>query len=352
MLTMLAKKIFPILFRTLLLVVFLVQVSCSPDINSIPPQHLENGLQATTLPFSTSLHTTSFHANIVYGDDARNGYDFFKPNQKEPSSLLIMVHGGGFVNGDKSKYYDSYSYRGFINRLLEKNIAVATINYRFVDPLEDKGILNSLHDVKRALQHMRFYADSLHFNKKKVMLYGSSAGSAAAMWIGFGDDRAIETSKDLIERESTRIQGLVGISTQANYDIAEWHKTVFSSFQKVGFTAESLEELIKEYRILLYYGIQNKADLASEATKLYLQQTDMLRMLSKDDPAFYLQTDQFSGAVPTNMSEVFHHPLHVKTIQQQAEKVGVEGMYNAPQINLDTTEGETYEAFIIRTIGN
>ncbi len=341
-------RVFPILIGCVLL----LQISCSREVSSIPPQYIEKGLQASEIPFSIAANSVSFHPNIVYGDAERNVYDFFKPNMEEPSSLLILIHGGGFVNGDKSKYYDSYSYRRFINSLVQKNIDVATINYRFVDPLNKKGILSSLTDAKLALQHMRYFSDSLHFHKDKVMIYGSSAGAAAAMWIGFGDEMALQNSKNPIERESTRIEGLVGISTQANYNIVAWHETVFSSFQKDGFNEASLKELIKEYRILLYSGVDNREDLTSEAAKTYLKKTDMLSMLSADDPVFYLSTDKFSGDVPTNMSEVFHHPLHVQTIQKQAEKVNAKGIYFAPQINLDNSGGESYEEFIIRTIGN
>ncbi|WP_298514517.1 alpha/beta hydrolase [uncultured Kordia sp.] len=349
---MLAKDFPSILLRILLLIVCILQVACAPEVSSLPSQHIEKGLQEFESPISTSLNSVSFHPNIIYGDDKRNRYDFFKPNTEKVSSLLILVHGGGFVNGDKSKYYDSYRYRGFIDRLLEKNIAVATINYRFVDPHNNQGILNSLHDVKRALQHMRYFSDSLHFDKENVMLYGSSAGSAAAMWIAFQDDMAIDAGKNSLESESTRIKGFVGISTQANYDIAQWHQTVFASFQEDGFTATSLEELIQEHRILLYYGIDTRTDLTSETTKKYLEKTNMLQMLSADDPVFYLQTDTSSGGIPENMGEIFHHPLHVKTIQQHAIKVGAKGIYYCPQIDLDTTEGESYEDFIIRTIGN
>ncbi|MFK7749269.1 MAG: alpha/beta hydrolase [Kordia sp.] len=327
-------------------------MSCSLDVTTIPSQRIENGLQASETPFSTALKSVSFHPNIEYGDDERNVYDFFKPNLKTPSSLLILIHGGGFVNGGKANYYESYRYRGLINRLLKKNIAVAAINYRYLNPEDTLGILNSLNDAKQALQHLRYFSDSLHFQKDKVMIYGSSAGSAAAMWLGFGDERAKPKSENPIERESTRIQGLVGISTQANYDIATWHNTVFSSFQKDGFTEASLKKMIKEYRILVYYGIKTREELASERTKAYLNKTDMLSMLSADDPLFYLSTEETSGDIPTKMSDVFHHPLHVKTIQQRAVKVGAKGIYHCPQINLNTTKGESYEEFIIKTIGH
>jgi acetyl esterase/lipase len=107
-------------------VMILSLLSCGNERIPGKPQHIENGLKISELPFSTATDATHFHENIMYGTDQRNVYDFFKPNTKQPSSLLILIHGGGFVTGDKANYYKSFRYRRFINRLLARNIAVAT----------------------------------------------------------------------------------------------------------------------------------------------------------------------------------------------------------------------------------
>jgi hypothetical protein len=346
------KTTFYIIAKICTYVVVFLLISCGKERIPAKPQHIENGLKISEIPFSASADAVRFHENIVYGIDERNVYDFFKPNQEKAASLLILLHGGGFVTGDKSKYYDSYRYRGFIDRLLEKNIAVAAVNYRYLTPENDDGIINSLHDVKRALQHMRHYADSLHFDAEKVMIYGTSAGGAAAMWIAFQDEMAQQDSNDIIEKQSTRIQGIVAISTQANYDIVNWHDTVFSSFQTQGFGQDAIVDLLKDWRISLYYGLKSLDSIPTKPIQEYVQKTNTLPMLSADDPEFYLFTDDFSAEVPETMSALFHHPYHLKTIREQAEKVNAKGVYYCPQLNVDTTNGESYEEFIIRKIGN
>lgn len=225
------------------------------------------------------------------------------------------------------------------------------LNYRYLTPENDRGILNSLYDVKRALQHMRYYADSLHFDTEKVMLYGSSAGGAAAMWIAFHDEMCMIDTTDAVESQSTRVQGIVAISTQANYDIVNWHKTVFSSFAKKGFDKKAIQDMLKDWRISLYYGLKGLDSIRSETTKAYVEKTNTLKMISPDDPEFYLYTDDDSAEIPENMSAIFHHPYHVKTILEQATKVGAKGLYYCPQLNLDTTNDKSYEEFIIRKIG-
>jgi carboxylesterase type B len=42
--------------------------------------------------------------------------------------LVIYIHGGGFIKGDKSKYYSSED----LVRFLDAGVSVATINYRFM----------------------------------------------------------------------------------------------------------------------------------------------------------------------------------------------------------------------------
>ncbi|HEY2159550.1 MAG TPA: hypothetical protein VGH33_28255, partial [Isosphaeraceae bacterium] len=41
------------------------------------------------------------YANVPYGDHERQVLDFFKADTKEPAPLVVYIHGGGWVNGDK-----------------------------------------------------------------------------------------------------------------------------------------------------------------------------------------------------------------------------------------------------------
>ena len=63
-------------------------------------------------------------ANVRYGDHERQVLDFFKADTKEPAPLVVHIHGGGWVNGDKVGVGD-------LKKLLENGISVASINYRF-----------------------------------------------------------------------------------------------------------------------------------------------------------------------------------------------------------------------------
>src|SRR5262249_34502912 len=39
--------------------------------------------------------------DVAYGDHPRQVLDFYKAESREPTPLVVYIHGGGWVNGDK-----------------------------------------------------------------------------------------------------------------------------------------------------------------------------------------------------------------------------------------------------------
>ena len=48
--------------------------------------------------------------DVKYGDHKRNSLDIWLANSKEKTPLLIYIHGGGFVGGNKDHAYRTVSY--------------------------------------------------------------------------------------------------------------------------------------------------------------------------------------------------------------------------------------------------
>src|SRR5262245_26249023 len=67
-------------------------------------------------------------ADVAYGDHVRQKLDFWQARSDKPMPLVVMIHGGGWVNGDKSAYGTSAQLRPF----LDAGISVAAINYRLI----------------------------------------------------------------------------------------------------------------------------------------------------------------------------------------------------------------------------
>lgn len=108
--------------------------------------------------------------NLKYGDDERNILDLFVPKNLSGDACLVMqIHGGGWVAGDKDGL--SGDYKQWIN----KKIIYATINYRYADGFSVTAS-DILSDISSSLVAIKTKCESLGINAKKVGFYGGSAG--------------------------------------------------------------------------------------------------------------------------------------------------------------------------------
>jgi acetyl esterase/lipase len=75
------------------------------------------------------------HANVSYGKHERNVLDFWQAKSDKPTPVVICIHGGGWVNGDKSGYY------GRVKTFLDAGISVVTINYRLMKQANEEKVV-------------------------------------------------------------------------------------------------------------------------------------------------------------------------------------------------------------------
>src|SRR5687768_6848418 len=68
------------------------------------------------------------HKDVRYGPHERNVLDFWKAEAREPTPLVLFIHGGGFRNGSKETIREP-----ILRELLGAGLSVAALNYRFVD---------------------------------------------------------------------------------------------------------------------------------------------------------------------------------------------------------------------------
>src|SRR5437879_1416694 len=53
-------------------------------------------------------------ADVKYGPHERNVLDFWKADTKEPAPVVVAIHGGGFMAGDKSQGANANVIAGFL----------------------------------------------------------------------------------------------------------------------------------------------------------------------------------------------------------------------------------------------
>jgi hypothetical protein len=286
-----------------------------------------------------------FYKNISYSKYKEDVFDIFLPNSKQPSALVLYIHGGGFISGDKN-----IPYKGdgrLISQLLLKNIAFASVNYRFVSD-DGMGIFKCMNDSKRALQFIRFHSKIFNIDKNNVVLMGGSAGAGTSLWIGLSDEMADKKNPDPILRESTRVKGLVLKETQANYDILSWPETVYQEYKDVD--QKFIINLASEEEILRFYGLKTIDNINSEAVNKYRSKFNMLNLLSSDDPEIYAENIVRPYVKPVNRGVLLHHPAHIKALMDKANEMHVKGEFYAPKMNIDTRGGENREDFIYRVL--
>lgn len=220
-------------------------------------------------------------------------------------------------------------------------------NYKKDQPISGQ---DSLNDSKRALQFIRYYAQSLNIKKDDIVLMGSSAGAGTSLWLALHDDMADPGNSDSVLKESTRVKGVYANVTQATYDLKKWPTDVFQEYQPQGFTFQTVIDLYDEARIVPFYGMDSIAQIDSPAIVEYRKKVDMLGILSGDDPDLYLLSGEQPYQFPTTFGNLVHHPLQAKAVQKAALSVGVTVQADIPEIGINTTNGETGLGFMKRKL--
>jgi len=244
--------------------------------------------------------------NVKYGPHERNVLDFWKAEGDAPAPLVIFIHGGGFVSGDKSKVRRSKVLTG----CLEAGCAFAAVNYRF---RKHAPIQDILRDCARAVQFLRSKAKEWHVDPKRVASYGGSAGAGTSLWLAFHDDLADPSAADPVLRQSSRLACAGSINGQASYDLREWEAIVGPPPPGVRDEAE----------VLGFYHFRDQAESETPEADRIMTDASMISLISPDDPPVFLFCG-VGGDDAKNRGQYLHHPRHSIAIRDRCRKRKVE----------------------------
>ncbi len=273
--------------------------------------------------------------NEKYGEHFRNTFDIWLAKSDEPTPLVIYIHGGGFVGGDKSKYYDSKD----LVRFLETGVSVAVINYRFMNEAP-YGILTSMNDSKRCLQFLRYHSEKYNIDKDRIACSGGSAGAGTSLWLAFNDEMAEPENGDPVLRESTKIACAGAFATQSTYDILKWDEIL-------GMPLHRSEE--EKFSIGRAFGLKSVENVDLTEQKKIRNELDFLSRMDENSAPFFVFNKQ-PGGIPTNQDELNHHPLHAKALKDKADKVGAEAIVYAPEIGIVDESGKDLVEFFLEKL--
>lgn len=128
---------------------------------------------------STFASVDPSFTDLAYADQSEaQKLDLYIPTAGEgPFPVVVMVHGGGFMFGDKA---DGAGLTG-VDQLLEAGYAVASINYR----LSGEAIWPAqINDAKAAVRFLRANAAQYNLDPEHVGAWGASAGGNLVAMLG------------------------------------------------------------------------------------------------------------------------------------------------------------------------
>ncbi len=240
-------------------------------------------------------------ADFEYGQDSpRQTFDFWQAKSDKPTPVVLLIHGGGWVGGDKTGYGEDN-----IQPFLDAGISVAAINYRFILQAMSQNVeppvKACLHDAARALQTIRSKAKEWNIDPQRIGATGSSAGACTSLWLALHNDLAQQGGDDPIARESTRLKCAAVIGAQTSLDpkeLREWIPNAVYGGHAFGFAAKGRSRP-EEFELL----IPNRDKVLP-----WIKEYSPIELVSSDDPAIYL--DYPRQKEPPQVGKVEPDPTH------------------------------------------
>ena len=241
--------------------------------------------------------------NLHYGPHERNVLDFWKAKSDRPTPLILHIHGGGFVAGDKSNVP-----MPLLHYALAHDISFATMNYRYSTiapypaPMEDGA---------HAVQFLRSKAAEWNLDPDKFAATGGSAGAGILMWIGFSKDMADPASSDPVRRFSSKLQVLGPVDGQSTYDPREVAKLVGEETARIG-------------PLYLLVGLKPGQQPDDHSRKLWEECSPINHVTAGAPPVFMYYTRPMKPLPVADTGEGIHNPRMGYLLKERMDKAGAE----------------------------
>ena len=121
--------------------------------------------------------------NVSYGSDPNQVFDIYLPeNRTNNTKILILVHGGSWVSGDKM---DMNSIKVFVSAL-HPNVGIVNMNYRLAD-LSNPPIPMQTEDISMVVDYISMNKSSLIVSDD-IGFIGVSAGAHLSLLWSYAYD--------------------------------------------------------------------------------------------------------------------------------------------------------------------
>lgn len=158
--------------------------------------------QDPSVPSTRINEELNFQPDVVYAQygERKLLMDIIAPKIKKSHPALIVVHGGGWHNGDKTKF------QALSIRLANLGYVVAAIEYRLAD---EAAFPAAIHDCFAAVRFLRANAGQLNLNANSIGAVGGSAGAHLVGLMASGSGNANLLGDGGNPERSSKIQAAV-----------------------------------------------------------------------------------------------------------------------------------------------
>lgn len=260
-----------------------------------------------------SPQNTEAYLDVPYADlsDAQV-LDLYIPTEGDgPFPLVIFIHGGGWLQGDKS----TLTIEAAAN-LMRAGYAVASVNYRLSGEAPYPA---AVEDVKAAVRWLRANAATYNLDPDRFAAWGSSAGGHLAALLGTTGDVPIFDNPALGNADvSSRVQAVI-----------DWFGPTDLTVIGDDFATSALCDEDDAARMVVVVALflgqtpVRAPDVAAAASPI--------SYVTEDDPPFLIQHGSADCLVPVQQSEHLYAALVAALGVDQVELTIFDGMGHGAQ---------------------
>ena len=217
--------------------VFLL-TACSAEQSSPEPTH--QGV--TPQPINTTPPSASPVPFIRYGETLNNityctpenspqTMDVYFPEAGGPWPVLIYVHGGAWMHGDKSEA------AMFARSMTAQGYLVVSLNYRLYPNGRYPAMIQ---DVKCAIRALRAHAGEYNLDPNRIGAMGVSAGGHLVSLVGTSDQSAGTDVGEYLD-QSSRVQAVVAMAPVTDLT-RSFPNADIEAMRQVGFGEDNIVE--------------------------------------------------------------------------------------------------------------
>jgi len=139
-----------------------------------------------------------------------------KEPRAKPRPALVIIHGGGWLEGDKSSFTSlEYWAPGNIIDFAKLGFVAATINYRLSGQAPFPA---ALEDCKCAVRWLRAHAKNYYIDADRIGAYGNSAGGHLALLLGLTSKSDGLEGDGPYQEQSSAVQAVISDSGPVDLD--------------------------------------------------------------------------------------------------------------------------------------